>query len=365
MSGIAPTELTASSIIAMIGEGSYPREVVLTFAGGFLPLEQQELVSVLAFLAVSEDEEVAMAARASLSDIPVRILFTVASDEKGAPEHLERLALASNDNTVLEALIRNRAVSDDAVAELARRAEPALQEVIVINQARIIRAPQILDALLANPKLTTDVRRRALETREEFFDKRARAEEAAAAIAAAEDEEELIANLSLDPIADLLEKAADEPETGKVELLAAEAGDEKSLNVMQMLLTMNVAQKVQLAFKGNKTVRMILVRERNKLIARATMRNPRMTETEIESIAAMRNVDEEVLRLVALKREWIAKYSIVLALVRNPKAPLGIVLPLINRLTLRDLKGLKDDRNVPEVVRASARKLYQARTSNK
>ncbi|HEX8154311.1 MAG TPA: hypothetical protein VF698_14350, partial [Thermoanaerobaculia bacterium] len=116
MSGIAPTELTASSIIGMLAEGSYPREVVLTFARGFLPLEQQELVSVLAYLAVSEDEEVATAARASLSDIPVRILFTVASDEQGAPEHLERLALASNDNTVLEALIRNRAVSDDAVA---------------------------------------------------------------------------------------------------------------------------------------------------------------------------------------------------------------------------------------------------------
>jgi hypothetical protein len=49
-----------------------------------------------------------------------------------------------------------------------------VQEVIVINQARIIRAPQILDALLENPALTPDTRRRALETREEFFDKKAR-----------------------------------------------------------------------------------------------------------------------------------------------------------------------------------------------
>jgi hypothetical protein len=55
------------------------------------------------------------------------------------------------------------------------------------------------------------------------------------------------------------------------------------------------------------------------------------------------------------------KYPIVLALVRNPKAPVGVVLPLINRLTLRDLKNLSSDRGVPEVVRTTARKLYGQR----
>jgi hypothetical protein len=42
----------------------------------------------------------------------------------------------------------------------------------------------------------------------------------------------------------------------------------------------------------------------------------------------------------------------------------GVVLPLINRLTLRDLKGLKDDRGVAEVVRATSRKMYQAKSKS-
>ena len=87
-----------------------------------------------------------------------------------------------------------------------------------------------------------------------------------------------------------------------------------------------------------------------------------MSESEGESVAGMRNVDEEVLRLVGMRRDWMQKYPIIMQLVHNPRAPIGVVMPLINRLTLRDLKGLKDDRNVAEVVRQLAKKMYIAKT---
>ena len=91
------------------------------------------------------------------------------------------------------------------------------------------------------------------------------------------------------------------------------------------------------------------------------MRNPRMTEQEAENIAGMRNVDDEVLRLIGMRRDWMSKYPIMLTLCRNPKAPVGVVLPLINRLTLRDLKGLKDDRGVQQVVRETGPEGLSAR----
>jgi hypothetical protein len=49
-------------------------------------------------------------------------------------------------------------------------------------------------------------------------------------------------------------------------------------------------------------------------------------------------------------------------LCRNPRTPAGVVLPLINRLTLRDLKSLKDDKGVQSVVREIARKTYTLRS---
>lgn len=365
MSTTSPAELSAAVIIDRIESGVFPREVLHTIAAGFLPLPQDDLIAVLAYLTASADESLAATARQSLADMPARIVLDFAANESARPDDLARLAAATDDPQLLEALIRNRAVSDDTVVQLARSADGALQEVVVINQARILRTPEILEALLANPRLTPDARRRALETREEFFEKQPVRPQVEPEVEV--DEEEAVADLPLEPIADLLEKAQAEDASGQKppqpEMNEADKRDPSKMSVFARVLNMTVAEKVQLAFKGGKSERMVLVRDRNKLVCGAVMRNPRMTDIEVESIASMRNVDEEVLRLIGMRREWMAKYNIVNILVRNPKAPVALVMPLINRLTLRDLKGLKDDKGVPEVVRALARKLYTQRSA--
>lgn len=362
MSSTAPAELSATAVIHQIESGAVPREALETFARGFLPLEQDDVVAVLAYLAISEDSEIGVLAGTTLAEMPSRTIVAVASNENTAPEHLARLARASHENAVLEALIRNRALDDATVEQLAARADPQLQEVIVINQSRILRAPQILEALLQNPNLSGDVRRRAIETREEFFEKKARLAELGV-------EEDLV-DAPIEPIADLLEAAAQEdaqPESVKKKLpplvmTEMEANDPHKEALFARIVKMSVAEKVLMGFRGDRSARMILVRERNRLVCSAAIRNPRMTDTEAESVAGMRNVEEEVLRLISLRRDWMAKYPIVLALARNPKTPVGVVLPLINRLTLRDLKSLKDDKGVSDVARGMARRMFQTKS---
>ena len=309
---------------------------------------------MLAYLAVGNDDGIAAAARVSLTEMPSRVIVSFAENDAAPPLHLKYLAHATEDQAVLEALIRNRALPDEVVVQLAGVADPVLQEVIVINQARILRAPMILDALLSNPILSPEARRRAIETREEFFEKQARAQPP-------EDEELPDLSLPDDPILDLLEKADDEvpPPPAVVPTMFE---DPNKQSIFFRILAMSIKEKVQLAFRGGKAERLILVRERNRLVCSSAMRNPRMTDTEVESIAGMRNVDEEVLRIIGTRRDWTSKLPIINALVHNPKAPVGVVLPLINRLTLRDLKGLKDDKGVSEVVRVMARKLYNQRS---
>jgi hypothetical protein len=355
-----PAELSGAAIIERIESGQYPREIVETIARGFLPLPQDDLIAVLAFLTNSADREIASVAKTSLADVPARSVHAFASNESAPAAHLALLMRATDDAFILEALIRNRALPDALVAEVAAVADAAVQEIVVINQARILRAPEILDALLANPNVTADVRRRVMETREEFFDKKARI---AAAEPAEVDDDAPMLTLSDEPIADLLEKAASEPgDAPPPALMESEKADEKKLSIFSQILVMSVSDKVKLAFKGGKTERMILVRDHNKLVCSAVMRNPRMSELEVEGIATMRNVEEEVLRIICMKREWSSKYNIAVSLARNPKCPVGVVLSLINRLTLRDLKGLKDDKGVSDTVRSLARKMYLQRS---
>jgi prolyl-tRNA editing enzyme YbaK/EbsC (Cys-tRNA(Pro) deacylase) len=91
------------------------------------------------------------------------------------------------------------------------------------------------------------------------------------------------------------------------------------------------------------------------------IKSPRITESEVEAFAGMRNIEEEALRLIGMKRDWMQKYPLMLALAKNPKAPIGVVLPLINRLNLKDLKTLSGDKGVSDAVRQSARRLLSQR----
>jgi hypothetical protein len=107
--------------------------------------------------------------------------------------------------------------------------------------------------------------------------------------------------------------------------------------------------------KGTREERSILIRDPNKIVAVAVLSCPKMTETEVESIAKMASVSDEILRIIASTRAWMKRYGVVAALVRNPKTPVAISMNLLARLTDRDLRTLSSDRNVPEILRITAR----------
>jgi hypothetical protein len=128
------------------------------------------------------------------------------------------------------------------------------------------------------------------------------------------------------------------------------------------ILQMGPGQKAVLAMKGGREERMILVRDTNKVVALGVLKNPRLTEKDVEEIARLRNVSEEVLRGIGINREWSKRYAVAGMLVRNPRTPPGISLNMLARLVTQDLKELMKDRNVPELIRRQSKRLYEART---
>lgn len=129
-----------------------------------------------------------------------------------------------------------------------------------------------------------------------------------------------------------------------------------AVGTVQRLATMDVGQRVKVAMLGTREERNVLIRDSNRIVAAAVLSSPKLTESEVESIARMANVSDEVLRIVGTSRAWTKNYNVIAALTRNPKTPLAISLTLMSRLTSRDVKMLSTDRNVPEPLRLSARK---------
>lgn len=105
----------------------------------------------------------------------------------------------------------------------------------------------------------------------------------------------------------------------------------------------------------------MLIRDPSKLVQRAVMQSPRLTDTEIEAFAAMANLSEEVLRTIGKNRAYIKNYAVVRNLVNNPKTALDITLHFLPRLTPQDLKILTMNRNINETLRSAAGKLERQR----
>jgi hypothetical protein len=124
---------------------------------------------------------------------------------------------------------------------------------------------------------------------------------------------------------------------------------------------MTVSQKIKLAYSGGKEERRILMGDANKLIGAAVLKSRGLTINEVESYCSMRHLDEDIFRKIAESREWMRRPAVVIALVKNPKVNISVTLPLIKRLNERDLKNIMRDTNLPEGIRISARKLFNAR----
>ena len=397
-------EITSTNpVVQAIITGKAPQPARLAAARGLLPLPQNDLLEVLVALTTSDDAQIASAATETLKAESADELLSAASDQETAPNVLAYLATRTDGTTQLyEATILNTQTPDHALAKLAA-ATPhnSLLELITINQQRLVRSPEIIDAILSNPVCSGDAERRARETRKEFFEKergarqiadelRARGQTAAAEFFEAAELTTVGGNLSVEDawliaqhieVSDsdlddswlpaeryeefLSESAADAAANAQrvIDSERLESGEVSAerVSLIRRIMFMNTKDRMKLAMKGDREARSILIRDSNKVVCSAVVKNPRITEQEIENVAAMRTVADEVLRIIAMNRAWVRSYTIIHNLAKNPRTPVPTAMNILPRIRTKDLLSLQQNRNVSEAVRRQAYRLSQVR----
>ena len=145
---------------------------------------------------------------------------------------------------------------------------------------------------------------------------------------------------------------------------AADKGPAET-NIANAIAAMSVGDKIKLAYKGNKTVREILIRDTNKIVSCAVVKSGRITDNEVMTIATNRAIHEDVIRELARVKEYLRKYPVKVALAGNPKTPIPVTIRLLNSLHVKDLGKLAKNRNVSSAVFTAANKLYRAKKTQR
>lgn len=223
---------------------------------------------------------------------------------------------------IADALAKNSACPTAAVTRAARYLTAAGIQALLDNLERLTSDPHLIDALAHSQAASTE-------------------------------QQELIHEIQRNEAANVkeIEEAAAEAEPDPV----------KRQTLMQKLTHLNVVERIILALKGGREERMLLIRDRNKIVQRSVLQSPRLSESEVESFAAMANVTSDVLRVISLNRAFMKNYSIARNLTKNPKTPLDISLHILPRLNATDLRILTTNKNIPETLRNTAIKLQRSR----
>jgi hypothetical protein len=332
------------SLIDQVRDGDN-RQLQLLAADGLIPVERSQLLQLQVWLACSEDDEVAARAASALERVDPRVLAQAAAEVD--PEALDTLVEVVTHPLVLETALQRRDIGVETMRRLATWVPAELQEILLVRQEDLRNNPEILDALETNPYLTPYTTRVLHEYRDYLLPQRP--------VTRVVEPEELD-EITDDIVARAIGAAAIHiPSKGEL--------DETTGLSENQIRGLPLAVRVKLAFGASKALRNILLRDSNPQVAVTALQRSAFSDREIEQLCQSRTVSEEVLTEIARHREWLGKYRVMLTLVKNPRTPLNIAIPLLPRVAQRDLKMLSVDRNVADSVRSRAKILYRQKTS--
>ena len=307
--------------------GRAGREERLAVCTGGVKLPAADLAEVLTVLALDSDVLIATRAQEAILALPIEN-FVEALNRQQALEPLFEFAaknLAAKPG-IADALIKNKSCSAEHLVPLVKHLSALGIQALMDELERVSDSRELAEALEKSSSVT-------LEQKSQL--------------------NELLSDTLPDMNA-LAEALAD-----------AEPDNERRKTLLQQISTMTVSQRVKFAMKGGSEARRTLIRDTNKVVQRAVLQSPRLTEQEVEAFASMTNLTDEILRMIGKSRNFRKNYNVVRNLLNNGKVPLDISLNLLPMLNPPDLKKLGMNKNIPETLRATAVKLMRQRNETK
>jgi len=321
-------ESLSPEVVENLRHGRAPRERKLAVCSGGAHLPPADRAEILIVLAADQDEMVSERARDALISQPMESFIEALKRDSALPALFAYAGKYLADKPgISDAMIQNKNCKAEFLVPAVRFISTIGVQTLMEELDRVSDSPALAVALEHSTSLTAEQKNQLHELHAE----------------------------GVPPDQAALAEAA----------LTAEPDEQRRQTLLQRISKMTVAQRVQFAIKGGSDARRTLIRDSNKVVQRAVLQSPRLTEQEVEAFASMANLTDEILRLIAANRNFRKNYVVVRNLVNNPKTPLDVSLHMLPMVNAVDLKKLTMNKNIPETLRTTAMKLQRTRLEQK
>lgn len=289
------------------------------------PLDPSDALTALFVLGYDKVASVAEAAKKSLEAYPAHSVIEALNKRLDPLVIRKAVALHRDNEAVLIMAALNPGVDDDTLRVLAETGPEDLLEMFAEEKELLREKPFLAGAVKKNPLASDSLKKR------------------------------------VDAIISSTEAPAGEGEKKEEQALTAPGAHRDEQNMYKLIQTLSMAQKVKYALCGNKSARELLIKDRNKMVSYAVLKNPGITDDEVLRVVMTKGTTDDVLRHVARNKEWMKSYSIRLGVATNPKTPLTISIKMLDFLYEKDLAKLAKSKNIPSVLASSARKKIESK----
>jgi hypothetical protein len=321
-------ETLSPEVLEDLRHGRATRERKVAVCTGGAHLAPADRAEILAILANDQDEMVASRAQDAILSLPLESFVEAVKREQALPALFAYVARNLADKPgVCDAMAQNKNCSAEHLLPVVRHLSTLGVQTLMEELERVSESPALAAALEHSTSLTAEQKNMLREIHGE--------------------------GVPLDEAAIAEAAAAAEPDVVRRQTL------------IQQVAKMTVSQRVQFAIKGGSEARRTLIRDSNKVVQRAVLQSPRLTDQEVEAFASMSSLTDEILRMIAGNRAFRKNYAVVRNLINNPKTPLDVTLHMLPMLNPVDLKRLTTNKNVPETLRTTAFKLQRTRAEFK
>jgi hypothetical protein len=337
-----------SSLLKVASNPTTPKEV-LDYLLDPQNLRALPLYALLENPAVTEEALITLAGSISRDSVDT---FLKSKRVSGSREIMRALAANRNFTGIQSAMI------EEWLADLIASPTPSTQTVAAIENPPAEKSPEVAEdenepeapEEEITKYLTEHAAEIAAEADKPFNPIGGTHEEVAAVATAPTDAKETIVPAPPEPESDMKRPAL------KKSVLTT---DEKRGSALQKIAKLDITGRIQLAMKGTKEERALLVRDGTKIVALAVLESPKIGDSEVEKFAGQKNVLEAVLRAIPMKRRFMKQYGVVRNLVSNPRTPIDVSLGLVKHLMVNDLKNLSANKDVSETIRKIATKMFR------
>lgn len=315
--------------------------VKLAAARGALPMSGPNLVTALFIFYHGDNEELKQEAVNTLKTLPGKILSAALGEPEFHPATIDLIArLRYRDQPVMKEVLANPMTGVKTLQFLAQYSSGDALDILSHNDLLLQKIPMLKKLIINNPAADKLMKIR---------------------LGWEEPKPEPDPEVEAEPEVADKDASLDNDEDDGFSEEEIEEFEDETLSKYQMLITMQVAEKIKMALTGDKEWRTLLVRESNKMVCCAVLKNPRISEGEVIAVAKNRGSNDDMIRIILLNREWLKHYEIKKALVTHPRTPIQKAMRFMNFLTDKDIKEFAKSRNVSQVIVNNARRMLMSK----